>query len=300
MNELEMEPQAPEETPESESASSGEAEAVAPSGVDGEPSAEPMAAEQLGLLDKPEAGDSETARIKAVLEAVVYVTDEPLSPAQIAQGLGLSKERVETLLEDLVTDYNQPHRGLTVREVAGGYKMSTKAEVHDEIRSFVKKLRPPLKLSLPALETLAVIAYKQPVTAPEIMDIRGVQGAGVLKTLMERKLITTAGRKQVVGKPVLYKTTKDFLIQFGLKDLAELPTLKEFEEWSRLAVADAEVEVPAESAAETSSTAEPEVPQAETEAVATADLNSTGESPSGAQEEESQPTPEATDSEPEA
>jgi segregation and condensation protein B len=127
-----------------------------------------------------------------------------------------------------------------------------------------------------------------------------VQGAGVLKTLMERKLITTAGRKQVVGKPVLYKTTKDFLIQFGLKDLAELPTLKEFEEWSRLAVADAEVEVPAESAAETSSTAEPEVPQAETEAVATADLNSTGESPSGAQEEESQPTPEATDSEPEA
>jgi len=210
---------------------------------------QPDTAEQFGLTSSPEAGDSETARIKAILEAVVYVTDEPLSVAQIATGLGLAQDRVEALLDELVADYSQPHRGLTVREVAGGYKMSTKAEVHEEIRSFVKKLRPPLKLSLPALETLAVIAYKQPVTAPEIMEIRGVQGAGVLKTLLERKLIVTSGRKQVVGKPVLYKTTKEFLVQFGLKDLSELPTLKEFEEWGRLAVADAEVEAGAQASA---------------------------------------------------
>ena len=126
--------------------------------------------------------------------------------------------------------------GLSIREVAGGYKMATKAEHHEAVRAFVKKLTPPLKLSLAALETLAVIAYKQPVTAPEIMEIRGVQGAGVLKTLLDRKLIAESGRKNVVGKPILYKTTKDFLVQFGLKDLSELPTLKEFEELGRLEI----------------------------------------------------------------
>jgi segregation and condensation protein B len=116
--------------------------------------------------------------------------------------------------------------------------MATKAEHHERVRAFVKSLRPQLKLSLPALETLAVIAYKQPVTAPEILEIRGVQGAGVLKTLLDRKLIATAGRKDVIGKPILYKTTKEFMVQFGLKDLSELPTLKEFEEIRRLAVSD--------------------------------------------------------------
>jgi segregation and condensation protein B len=255
VSDLKVEP-VEERSPDSEAAAPPAESAAA------EPEAEALAPEQMGLLDKMEAGDSERARLKALLEAVVYVTDEPLSPAQIAQGLGLPKEQVDSLLEELVSEYSQPDRGLTVREVAGGYKMSTKPEVHEEIRAFVKKLRPPMKLSLPALETLAVIAYKQPVTAPEIMEIRGVQGAGVLKTLMERKLITAAGRKQVVGKPVLYKTTKDFLVQFGLKDLAELPTLKEFEEWSRLAVADTEVETGAEAGAEAAEavapTADPE------------------------------------------
>ena len=136
---------------------------------------------------------------------------------------------------------NTPGRstGLSIREVAGGYKMATKAEHHEAVRAFVKKLTPPLKLSLAALETLAVIAYKQPVTAPEIMEIRGVQGAGVLKTLLDRKLIAESGRKNVVGKPILYKTTKEFLVQFGLKDLSELPTLKEFEELGRLEIAEA-------------------------------------------------------------
>src|SRR5256714_15611534 len=116
--------------------------------------------------------------------------------------------------------------------------MATKPEHHDAVRNFVKSLKPPLKLSLPALETLAVIAYKQPATGPEIMEIRGVQGAGVLKTLLDRKLIAVAGRKNVIGKPMLYKTTKEFLIQFGLKDLSELPSLKEFEEIRRMAFAE--------------------------------------------------------------
>ena len=137
-------------------------------------------------------------------------------------------------------EFDKPEHGLAVKEVAGGYKMATKAEHHDAVRNFVKSIKPPLKLSLPALETLAVIAYKQPVTAPEIMEIRGVQGAGVLKTLLDRKLIAAAGRKNVIGKPILYKTTKDFLIQFGLKDLSELPSLKEFEEIRRLAFTDDE------------------------------------------------------------
>jgi segregation and condensation protein B len=126
--------------------------------------------------------------------------------------------------------------------------MATKAEHHEAVRAFVKKLTPPLKLSLAALETLAVIAYKQPVTAPEIMEIRGVQGVGVLKTLLDRKMIAEAGRKNVVGKPILYKTTKEFLVQFGLKDLTELPTLKEFEELGRLEIVDDVVDPVAEAA----------------------------------------------------
>ncbi|MBM3738756.1 MAG: SMC-Scp complex subunit ScpB [Acidobacteria bacterium] len=201
---------------------------------------EALAPEQLGVVEAPPDPESDESRLLAILEAVVYITDEPLSPKQIAEALGKPIELVETVLAKLVEQFNEPHHGLSVREVAGGYKMSTKPEFHEEIRGFVKKLKPPLKLSLAALETLAVIAYKQPITAPEIMDIRGVQGAGVLKTLLDRKLVTTAGRKQVVGRPVLYRTTKEFLVQFGLKDLAELPTLKEFEEWSRLALGDPE------------------------------------------------------------
>jgi len=132
-------------------------------------------------------------------------------------------------LEELVADYANPDRGIEIREVASGYRMSTKPEHHDVVRAFSKSLKPPIRLSLQALETLAVIAYKQPVTVPEISDIRGVDAAGVIGTLLERKLITTAGRKAVVGRPMLYKTTKDFLMRFGLRDLSELPSLEEFE-----------------------------------------------------------------------
>ena len=119
--------------------------------------------------------------------------------------------------------------GLEVREVAGGYRMATKPEYHDAVRGFVKGLKPALKLTLQALETLAVVAYKQPVTAPEISEIRGVDSGGVLGSLLARKLISTAGRKQVVGRPILYKTTKDFLLRFGLKDVSELPSIEEFQ-----------------------------------------------------------------------
>ena len=182
------------------------------------------------------------AQLKAILEAIVYVTDEPLSAQQMAAALERPIDVVKRLLDELVAEFAAPGHGLSIREVAGGYKMATKAEHHEAVRAFVKKLTPPLKLSLAALETLAVIAYKQPVTTPEIMEIRGVQGASVLQTLLDRKLIAEAGRKNVVGKPILYKTTRDFLVQFGLKDLTELPTLKEFEELGRLSVSEAESE----------------------------------------------------------
>jgi len=222
-------------------------------------------------LDLPADGSApapalelDAAQLKAIVEAVIYITDEPLSADQIATALQQPAARVGEVLAELTADYNRTDRGLTIREVAGGYKMSTKPEHHEAVRAFVKNLKPALKLSLPALETLALIAYKQPITAPEIMEVRGVQGAGVLKTLLDRKLIVTSGRKQVLGKPILYKTTKEFLVQFGLKDLSELPTLKEFEELGRLSLTDSETEPPAEPAAEAQ-------PLPETEPVASSD-----------------------------
>lgn len=206
-----------------------------------------------------------TSDLKAIIEAAIYITDEPLTADQIASALGQPLEQVQEILAALVAEYSAPDRGLSVRELAGGYKMSTKPEHHESIRLFVKRLQPPLKLSLAALETLAVIAYKQPITAPEILDIRGVQGAGVLKTLLDRKLIAAAGRKDVLGKPIMYKTTREFLVQFGLSSLAELPTLKEFEELGRLALGDAEENAAsaAESSAPSRATAEEQPGQAQ-------------------------------------
>jgi segregation and condensation protein B len=206
----------------------------------------------------------EDAKLKAVLEAIIYVTDEPLSLEQICIAVDQPRDRVIDLLEQLAADYEKPDRGLSIREVAGGFKMATKPEHHEEVRQFVKNLNPPLKLSLPALETLAVIAYKQPITAPEIMEIRGVQGAGVLTTLIARKLIAAAGRKQVIGKPILYKTTREFLVQFGLKDLAELPSLKEFQELGRQALESEQEPVIEAPVAETP---EPEVEAAAPESI---------------------------------
>lgn len=203
-----------------------------------------------GVEEAPQPEALEDAQLLAVLEACVYVAEEPLMPAQIAAALNQDPERIRALLQQLMAEFDRPEHGVSIKEVAGGYKMATKPEHHEAVRNFVKSLKTPFKLSLPALETLAVIAYKQPVTTPEIMEIRGVQGGGVLKTLLDRKLITEAGRKNVIGKPILYKTTKEFLIQFGLKDLAELPSLKEFEELGRMAFAESEPEAVAAPAAE--------------------------------------------------
>ena len=147
------------------------------------------------------------------------------------------------MLDELIADYSNSERGMEIREIAGGYRMATKPEYHDAVRGFVKSLKPPMKLSLQALETLAVIAYKQPVTAPEVSEIRGVDSGGVLGGLVSRKLITTAGRKPVIGRPILYKTTKEFLLRFGLKDVNDLPSMEEFEKMAgELAESEAEGE----------------------------------------------------------
>jgi segregation and condensation protein B len=188
--------------------------------------------------------------IKGKIEAIIYAAEEPVSVEQIAVVLkdeivsecGLQAEgiepktldaevrsRVRATLEQLQADCAASDRGMEVRQVAGGYRMATKPEHHDAVRAFIKSLKPPMKLSLQALETLAVVAYKQPITAPEITEIRGVETSGVLSTLLDRKLIVTAGRKQVIGRPILYKTSKEFLLRFGLKDVSELPSLEEFE-----------------------------------------------------------------------
>src|SRR5215472_9459780 len=203
--------------------------------------------------------------LKSKVEALIYAAEEPVSVDQLASLLKddllalknaaapehetaeaappsstgkRSQEKSEKaelrallrpVLEELTADYTGENHGIEVRQVAGGYRMSTKPEHHDVVRAFAKSQKPPVRLSLQALETLAVIAYKQPVTVPEISDIRGVDAGAVIGTLLERKLITTAGRKAVVGRPMLYKTSKDFLLRFGLNDLSELPSLEEFE-----------------------------------------------------------------------
>ena len=179
--------------------------------------------------------------LKAQLEAIIYAAETPITTEQmvhlvkesvIAEGAADEtevKSRVRSSLEELAGEYGGPDHGIEIRQVAGGYRISTKPEQHEMVRSFAKSLKPPIRLSLPALETLAVIAYKQPATVPEINEIRGVDSGGVIATLLDRKLITTAGRKQVIGRPILYKTTKEFLMRFGLKDVNELPSMEEFE-----------------------------------------------------------------------
>jgi segregation and condensation protein B len=177
-----------------------------------------------------------SAERKAALEAIIYAADEPATIEQLASALGEEKMVVQASLDELVASYAAEERGIEIRAVAGGYKMYTKPQHHDGVRRFIKSLRPPLRLSMPALETLAVIAYKQPVTGPEISEIRGVNSSGVLATLLDKHLITTAGRKEVIGRPILYKTSKEFLLRFGLSDLQELPSLKEFEALAREAL----------------------------------------------------------------
>jgi segregation and condensation protein B len=176
--------------------------------------------------------------LKAQIEAIIYAAETPITLDQIVElvkdpagnenGTQL-KSAVLLALGELKAEYAVDAHGIEIREVAGGYRMSTKPEQHEVVRAFAKSLKPPIRLSLPALETLAVIAYKQPVTVPEISEIRGVDSSGVIATLLDRKLITTSGRKDVIGRPILYKTTKEFLLRFGLKDVNELPSMEEFE-----------------------------------------------------------------------
>jgi segregation and condensation protein B len=174
--------------------------------------------------------------LKGALEAIIYAADEPATLDQIANAVGEEKHVVQGALDEMIASYAGEDRGVEIRAVAGGYKFYTKPQHHDVVRRFIKSLRPPLRLTMPALETLAVISYRQPVTGPEIQEIRGVNVSGVIKTLLEKRLITTAGRKPVMGRPILYRTSKEFLMRFGLSDLDELPSLKEFEQLARAAL----------------------------------------------------------------
>lgn len=170
------------------------------------------------------------AELGGILEAILFVADEPLPFAQICKILGdLDVEIVKTALADLAAEYDARNSGLELREIGGGWRISTRPQHHEFIRKYLKS-KPSARLSLPALETLAVIAYKQPVTVPEILEIRGVSGSSAIKTLLEKRLIVTKGRKETVGRPMMYGTSKEFLIQFGLKDLNELPSIEDFEE----------------------------------------------------------------------
>jgi segregation and condensation protein B len=212
---------------------------------------------------------------KAALEAIIYAADDPATIEQLAEALGEEKLAVQSSLDELVASYAADDRGVEVRAVAGGYKMYTKPQHHDLVRRFIKSLRPPLRLTMPALETLAVIAYKQPVTAPEIQEIRGVNTSGVIKTLLDKRLITTAGRKEVIGRPILYRTSKDFLMRFGLSDLQELPSLKEFEALAREALGSDEGLAPSESGDESvlDSLPRPEATTAETSSESNAEAS---------------------------
>ena len=168
-------------------------------------------------------------KLGAIAEALIFVADEPLPTKTVAEVLREDRTLIQSVIESLAQEYDARASGLQLREVAGGWQITTRAEFHEEIRAFLKT-RPSAKLSLAALETLAVIAYKQPVTVPEIMEIRGVQSGSAIKTLLDKRLIVAKGRKETVGRPMLYGTSKEFLLQFGLKDLSELPSVEDFED----------------------------------------------------------------------
>lgn len=165
----------------------------------------------------------------AIIEALIFVSEEPLSAKVIAEVLREDRQVVETALAELSHEFNGRNGGLQLREVAGGWQFATRPEYHEHVRAYLKS-RPSAKLSIASLETLAVIAYKQPVTVPEILEIRGVQSPSSIKTLLDKKLIVAKGRKDTVGRPMMYGTSKDFLMQFGLKDLGELPSMEDFQD----------------------------------------------------------------------
>jgi segregation and condensation protein B len=169
------------------------------------------------------------AELMGIIEALVFVSEEPIAAKTLAEVLREERGWVEVAVEELAKEFNERNAGLMLREVAGGWQFATRAEHHEHVRAFLKS-RPSAKLSLAALETLAVIAYKQPITIPEILEIRGVQSSSAIKTLLDKRLIVAKGRKEVVGRPMMYGTSKDFMMQFGLKDLTELPNFEDFED----------------------------------------------------------------------
>jgi len=236
----------------------------------------------LGETASPRAEETGPAGLSPDEDSAPAVVEASTEEAQLAEGATPAAESdekkcarqrdrrvrqaLQVVLDELIADYANSERGMEIREIAGGYRMATKPEYHDAVRGFVKSLKPPMKLSLQALETLAVIAYKQPVTAPEVSEIRGVDSGGVLGGLVSRKLITTAGRKPVIGRPILYKTTKEFLLRFGLKDVNDLPSMEEFEKMAgELAESEAEGEV---QDAGMRSSEEPASPESSAEAAA--------------------------------
>jgi len=235
--------------------------------------------------------------LKPQLEAIIYAAETPISLDQVfslvkesllAETPGIDvaeiKSRIRATLEELIADYSGANHGIEIRQVAGGYRMSTKPDQHDVVRAFAKTLKPPFRLSLPALETLAVVAYKQPVTVPEISEIRGVDSGGVIATLLDRKLITTAGRKAVIGRPILYRTSKEFLLRFGLKDVNELPSMEEFEKL--LAESFQSDLLPGESTpAEAPSSSPSTVEDDSSEAESTAEIAEESETPASAKPE---------------
>jgi segregation and condensation protein B len=190
-----------------------------------------LEAKQIPLTAEPDAPPvaRSLAELMAIVETLIFVADEPVTAKTLADALNEDKAWVQSALEGLAEEFNARNGGLQVREVAGGWQICTRPEFHEHIRAFLKS-RPSAKLSLAALETLAVIAYKQPVTVPEIMETRGVQSSSAIKTLLDKKLITPKGRKETVGRPMQYGTSKDFLLQFGLRDLSELPGIEDFED----------------------------------------------------------------------
>lgn len=262
------------------------------------------ALEPAETLEAPPAAEGTVSE-----EEASPAPEAPLDPEAEARRVARLRDReikaiLKQLLDEIIAACVNDGRGVEVREIAGGYRMATKPECHDAVRMFVKSLKPPLKLSLPALETLAVVAYKQPVTAPEVTEIRGVESGGVLASLLSRKLIATAGRKQVIGRPILYKTTKEFLLRFGLKDLSELPSMEEFEKMAGIEIEqEMEPEAAAIDAAQAAAEAEADA-QAAAEAEAALEENSpSGEemadqfSASAGTDQEAEPSDESEQSE---
>lgn len=183
-------------------------------------------AEESAIEGQREISDTE---LRAIVEALIFVADEPIGARAIAEVVDLDREAVEAAIQELATDYESRAGGLQLREIAGGWQIATRPEHHEHIRAYLKS-KPSAKLSLASLETLAVIAYRQPVTVPEILEIRGVQSPSAIKTLLDKRLIVAKGRKETVGRPMMYGTSKEFLIQFGLKDLSELPSIEDFQD----------------------------------------------------------------------